>query len=258
MTETDSIPARPAARRLGRPARGRRPGRARPRRRDHFSDPARVSDPKSAQIQSLAGLDADRVKDVVAAVWDHKDEVAGAVRFVREHGDDLVALAARLPALLAEAAEGLAGAGADARSAAAFLTGDGGKGGVKALAELAGDALQKCREELTAARGLLDDLGGELDRVPIPSVRPTYSDVLGHKLITGLDLTDGRLLEQAGKQVREGAARFDGVGEQLAKVADQLREIGALVERAGHGLAGTAAKLESGGKSLATLTDPRR
>lgn len=99
-----------------------------------------MSDPRSAQIHSLAGLDADRVKDVVAAIWDHKDEVAGAVRFVREHGDDLVALAARLPAL-------------------------------------------------------------------------------------------------------------------LAKVADQLREIGDLVERAGHGLAGTAAKLESGGKSLAALTD---
>ena len=214
-----------------------------------------MSSGKNEQIQSFAGVDPDRVKDVVAAVWDHKDEVAGAVRFVREHGDDLVALAARLPALLAAAAEGLAGAGADARAAAAFLTGEAGKGGVKALAELAGDALEQCRTELAAARGLLDDLGGELDRVPIPSVRPTYSDVLGHKLITGLELADSKLLEQAGKRVREGAARFDGVGEQLAKVADQLREIGDLVERAGHGLAGTAAKLESGGKSLAGFTD---
>lgn len=210
---------------------------------------------KNEQIQPIAGIDADRVKDVVSAVWDHKDEVAGAVRFVREHGDELVALAAKLPELLAKAAEGLAGAGADARAAAEFLTGEGGKGGVKALAELAGDALDACRTELAAARGLLDDLGRELDGVPIPSVRPTYSEVLGHKLITGLELADGKLLEEAGKRVKEGAARFDGVGEQLAAVAHQLREIGALVERAGHGLAGTAAKLESGGRSLATLTD---
>lgn len=210
---------------------------------------------KDGQLQSLAGVDVDRVKDVVSAVWDHKDEVAGAVAFVRDHGEDLVALAARLPELLAKAADGLAGAGADARAAAEFLTGEGGKGGVKALTELAGDALEACRHELSAARGLLDDLGQELDGVPIPSVRPTYSEVLGHRLITGLELADGKLLEEAGKRVKEGAARFDGVGEQLAAVADRLREIGALVERAGHGLAGTAAKLESGGKSLAALTD---
>jgi hypothetical protein len=213
-----------------------------------------VTSAKSEQVQSLAGLDTDRVKDVVAAVWDHKDEVAGAVAFVREHGDDLLALASQLPALLAAAAEGLAGAGSDARAAAAFLTGEGDHGGVRALAGLAGDALKQCRTELAAARKLLDSLGDELDEVPIPSVRPTYSEVLGHRLITGLDVADGRLLEPASKRVREGAARFDGVGEQLANVADLLREIGDLVERAGQGLAKTAGKLESGGEALARFT----
>ena len=211
----------------------------------------------SGEIQSFAGVDADRVKDVVAAVWDHKDEVAAAVGFVREHGDDLVRLAARLPELLGSVSEFLTGAADDARSAAGFLTGAGGHGadgGVKALAALAGEALDTCRTELASARDLLGKLGDELADVPIPSVRPTYSEVLGHKLVTGLDLGEGRLLESASRRLRDGAERFDGVGAELAKVADVLRRIGGLVDDAGQGLAATAAKLEHGGKALGGLT----
>lgn len=207
--------------------------------------------------QGFAGIDPDRVKDVVAAVWDHKDEVASAVGFVREHGDDLVRLAGALPALLGSVSEFLTGAADDARSAAGFLTGEGAKGadgGVKALAALAGEALDTCRTELASARDLLDKLGDELAAVPIPSVRPTYSEVLGHKLVTGLDLGEGRLLEAASRRLRDGAERFDGVGEELAKVADVLRRIGGLVDDAGQGLASTAAKLERGGKALGGLT----
>lgn len=212
--------------------------------------------------QGFAGIDPDRVKDVVSAVWDHKDDVAAAVDFVRTHGDDLVAFAGKLPQLLGSVSEFLTGAAGDARSAAAFLTGDGASGngadpdgGVKALAALAGEALDTCRKELSAARDLLDRLGDELAGVPVPSVKPTFSEVLGHKLVTGLDLGEGRLLEGASQRVREGAERFDGVGAELAKVADVLRRIGGLVDRAGRGIADTAEKLEAGGKKLATLTD---
>ncbi|WP_088283672.1 hypothetical protein [Kineosporia sp. A_224] len=206
--------------------------------------------------QGFAGVDPDRVKDVVSAVWDHKDDVASAVEFVRDHGDDLVRLAARLPELLGSVSQFLTGAADDARGAAAFLTGDGGaeSSGVKALAALAGEALDACRRELASARDLLDKVGDELADVPIPSVRPTYSEVLGHKLVTGLDLGEGKLLGAASARVREGAERFDGVGAELAKVADVLRKIGGLVDHAGQGLADTATKLEHGGQALGKLT----
>lgn len=217
---------------------------------------------KDTEVQGFAGLDPDRVKDVVSAVWDHKDDVASAVEFVRDHGDDLVRLAGKLPELLASVSEFLTGAADDARSAAGFLTGDGGShgsdggsdGGVKALAALAGQALEACRTELAAARHLLETLGDDLAAVPVPSVRPTYSEVLGHKLVTGLDLGEGRLLEPASKRLREGAERFDGVGTELGKVADLLRRIGGAVDEAGRGLAATAAKLEDGGKAIGGLT----
>lgn len=218
--------------------------------------------------QPFAGIDTDRVNDVVAAVWDHKDDMAAAARFVRDHGDDLVSALGKLPQLFASAADYLGGAAQDARSAASFLTGethpgdgtsDGGEataghgGGVKSLADVAGQALERCRDELAAARGMLDRLGAELEGVPIPSVTPTYSEVLGHRIVTGLDVGEGRLLASASEQIRHGAERFAGVGDELAKVAALLRQIGGLVDQAGHGLADTAGKLEDGARSLATF-----
>ena len=210
---------------------------------------------ENPQVQSFAGLDAGRVADVVSAVWEHRDDVAGAIDFVREHGDDLVRLAGKLPELLAATADFLTGAATDARSAATFLTGEGGDGGVKALAGLAGTALDTCREELTGASQLLNRLGDELAAIPIPHVAPTYTEVFGQRLVTGLDVGDGTLLAPATQQLRAGAQRFEQVGAQLATVAEQLRRIGELVDHAGHGLSGTAGQLEQGGKALAALTD---
>jgi hypothetical protein len=218
--------------------------------------------PGQPQPQTFAGIDADQVKDVVAAVWDHKDEVGSAVTFVREHGDDLLDLVSRLPQLLAAAANALGEAAGDTRSAAIFLTGGDGSpaapaegAGVKALAHLAGEALDACRRELGSARQMLDGLAAELEGVPIPSVVPSYSEIMGHKIITGLDLGDGKLLTPASQRLKDGAARFEGVGDQLAAVAEHLRSIGGLVDRAGEGLARTADKLESGGSALARFTD---
>lgn len=209
----------------------------------------------NTQVQTFAGIDSGRVAEVVSAVWEHRDDVAGAIAFVRDHGDDLVRLAGRLPELLAGTAEFLTEAAGDARSAAAFLTGAGGDGGVKSLTGLAGTALDACRDELTGATQLLNRLGDELAGIPIPRVSPTYTEVFGQRLVTGLDVGAGNLLAPARDQLRAGAARFEQVGAQLATVAELLRRIGGLVDHAGQGLTETAGKLEQGGQALAALTD---
>lgn len=187
--------------------------------------------------QAFAGLDVGKLDDLVSSVWDHKDDVAGAVRFVRDHGDDLIALAAKLPELLASAATALGEAATDTRATASFLTGGSGGGsggsggaesGVKALAQQAGHALDACRSELNAARGMLEKLAEALHGVP--------------------------LIGAAATTLQDGAAHFDGVGDQLAVVAEQLRSIGSLVDSAGEGLSRTADKLESGGRALSQFT----
>jgi hypothetical protein len=183
--------------------------------------------------QPFAGIDTSKLDDVVSAVWDHKDDVAGAVSFVRDHGDELLELVARLPELLASAASALTDAATDTRATATFLTGSGltGSGeaqdGVKSLAALAGTALEACRSELADARAMLENLAGALDGVP--------------------------LLGPAAKKLEDGAAHFNGVGSHLGVVAEHLRAIGGLVDQAGAGLARTADKLDSGGKALGAL-----
>ncbi len=108
------------------------------------------------QIQGFAGLGLDDVKSAVGAVVGSTDDVAGAVRFVAEHGDDIVDFIQRLPELLSSTASALTEAADDVAGAAAFLTGSPGKGdGVKAVADVAGEALDTCRTELASAQKLL-------------------------------------------------------------------------------------------------------
>jgi ABC-type transporter Mla subunit MlaD len=185
------------------------------------------------KIQGFAGLGG--MKDAVGAVLGSTDDVADAVGFIREHGDDIVDLVRRLPELLASTAEALTDAGDDVGQAAAFLV--GGKDpkgrnagvGVQSLAGSAGDALDACRDELASAKQLLDFVGDAFEALPIP---------------------DGGI----GSKIGDAAARFDRVGDRLADVAGQLRELGDAVDKAGHGLADTANKLEAGGQSLGKFT----
>lgn len=186
------------------------------------------------EIQGFAGLSG--VKDAVGAVLGSGDEVADAVGFIREHGDDLVDLARRLPDLLSSTASALTDAAEDVASAAAFLTGgkdakgrDAGDG-VQALAGVAGEALDACREELGSAKELFDLVARQFEKLPIP---------------------DGGI----GERIGDAAARFDRVGDRLADVAGQLRRVGDAVDSAGQGLARTADKLDAGGQALARFTD---
>lgn len=178
------------------------------------------------QIQGFAGLDLDDVKSAVGAVVGSSDDVAGAVRFVAEHGDEIIDFLQRLPELLASTSSALGEAADDVAAAAAFLTGSPGKGdGVKAVAEVAGDALDTCRSELASAQKLLAAVSKQFDKLPIP---------------------DGGI----GERIGDAAERFDRVGDRLAEVATQLRKMGVSVDEAGHGLARTAGKLDKGGQAL--------
>ncbi len=182
---------------------------------------------------ALFGVTADDLKDLAGSVvGDAGDsDVLKAVAFVRDHGDDVIDLVGRLPELLASTSSALTDAADDVSSAAAFLTGGRDSGpGVQRIAELAGDALETCRSELADAEGLLKDVAGMFDRVPM----------------VGDDIRD--LMESVAK-------RFDTVGDRLAEVAVQLRGLGGAVDSAGHGLSRTAAKLDSGGRALASFSD---
>lgn len=182
-------------------------------------------------IQGFAGLDIDKLKNVVGSVIDSGDDIGDVVAFIREHGDDIVDLVKRLPELLGSTAKALGEAGDDVGAAASFLTGgDNTDRGVKALSGVAGDALDACRDELGSAKRMLEVVGEQFEKLPIP---------------------DGGI----GEKVGNAAARFDAVGDRLADVAKQLRSLGEAVDKAGEGLSRTAEKLSTGGSALKSLGD---
>lgn len=68
--------------------------------------------------------------------------------------------------------------------ASLFLAGDD-KGSPNAgeLAALAAGVLERCYKEIAAAAAIMADLGEDLDRVRIPSVRPKYMEPMGTKVV---------------------------------------------------------------------------
>ncbi|MGI9605622.1 MAG: hypothetical protein ACR2P0_05735 [Acidimicrobiales bacterium] len=179
---------------------------------------------------ALFGVTADQLKDLAGdVVGGGGNDITDAVKFVAQHGDDLIDLVGRLPELLSSTASALTEAADDVGAAAAFLTGGRNAGpGVQKLAEVASDALDTCRDELADAEALLRNVAGKFDRIPM----------------VGDDI---------GEAMGDVAKRFDTVGDRLAQVAVQLRKLGGAVDSAGHGLSRTAAKLDTGGKALSGL-----
>ena len=60
---------------------------------------------------------------------------------------------------------------------------DGNDGGVSAydLAQVAGDAIDRCQKELHAATGVLERVGDLIDNIKIPSIEPNYSELMGSR-----------------------------------------------------------------------------
>lgn len=130
----------------------------------------------------LGDLDLRKLGQVADAVWDIKDDVGDAVRFVVEHRDDLLKLIQNLPTLLGQAGDAIETAGGAALRGATFLAG-GNDGGISAkdLAQVAGEAIDRCQKELHAAIGVLERVGDLLDNIRSPASSPTSARSWGSR-----------------------------------------------------------------------------
>lgn len=168
-------------------------------------------------------FDDDNV-DQLKGLWEDKDRIAGAVDWVMDHRDEVLALVQALPKLLVEVGETMGAAGAGATDAAGLLTGESGTS-VKELAASAAEALERCTKELAAVTEALSTVGDKLDAIP---------------------LVDG-IADSMG----DGSDRLEAIAEDLGEVAKQLRGVGDQVTDAGQNLAVVGAKLTDGGTALA-------
>jgi ABC-type transporter Mla subunit MlaD len=84
------------------------------------------------------------------------DDVNHVIRFVKDHGDDLIKMMREIPEVLGHLGAGLSAAGGAAGTAAHFLVGHDSP--VDGLVDSAAKALDSCRDELASAVNLVHKL----------------------------------------------------------------------------------------------------
>jgi hypothetical protein len=186
-------------------------------------------------------FDVEKVVEVVNLVWNNRE------RFLE--------LIDSLPKLLKETGESIESAGESAMKASVFLS--GGKAGALSagdLSEIAATALERCYKELKAAAKVMDSIGGELDDIRIPRLKPKYMELMGHKLIGGLDIGEEGLFDNAAGRLKHGSDRLDAIGTDLRLVASNLRDLGGVLTDTGKDLNDVGVQLKQSGGTLRSLS----
>ncbi len=185
-------------------------------------------------------FDLDKVREVINLVWNNREK--------------FIHLIENLPHLLDDTGESIESAGVSAMKASVFLSGDD-KDSPSAgdLSDIAAKALDRCYTELNQAAKLMDSLGRDLDKVRIPSFKPTYSEVLGHKLMSGIDFGEEGLLDNAADRLKDGSDRLEAIGKDLRLVSGNLRELGGVLTDTGKDLNNVGVQLKKSGGQLRSL-----
>ncbi len=150
----------------------------------------------------LGGFDTDQLKEVIDLVGDHKESLA---------------LLAKLPDFLDKIADGLAGAGEQARAAAVALVGDDGTSGVRATLSESAAALGSIVAAVGAGAERIAEAAASAAKVP---------------------LMDGP------------ASRLSDAAEQMGATTDKLGDLATGMESIGETLASVAAALAKLGDHL--------
>lgn len=187
-------------------------------------------------------FDMEKVVEVVNLVWNNREK--------------FIDLIENLPEMLRNTGDNIESAGNSAINASAFLMGDK-KGGPSAgkMSEQAANALERCFKEIQRASQVMEGLGNELDNIKIPSVKPKYIEVLGNKVIGGIDFDEDGLFDNPAERLQDGAGRLNEIGKDLSEVAKNMRQLGGMLTETGKDLNNVGEKLKSSGSTLRSFSD---
>lgn len=182
-------------------------------------------------------FDFEKMKTVVELVWDNRERIMDIIE--------------RLPQMLEETGDNIESAGSSAIRASAVLTGgQNGKGGATMLSKTAANALDRMETELGEAAEIMADVGREIDRIRIPSFRPKRTEVMGINVISGFDIDEHPMVDNAAKRLKEGSQRMTEIAKDLKLVAENLRDLGSSLTETGDDLNNVGNKLVKSGQTL--------
>lgn len=190
-------------------------------------------------------IDFGRVMSAVDFIWDNRDKIVDVIE--------------RLPQLLNETGQNIETAGASAVKASLFLSGEpnSDKKGANEIAELAASALERCHKELGTVANMLNKVGNEIDDVNIPSFKPKYTEVMNMRVISGLEMGELKLVDQAAEQLRDGSERVHEIAADLQNVANYLRELGGILTDTGGNIHTVGQQLQQSGQTLRSFINPQ-
>ncbi len=193
-------------------------------------------------FDAMDDFDTKKVMEVVNLVWDNRDQIMELIE--------------RLPELLRETGDSIESAGSSAMNASAFLTGsrDDDSLSAKAMSDLAASALDRCYTQLQGVSSVMDKVGVELDELRIPTLEPTYTEVLGMNVVSGVEMGELQLLDNVAGRLKGGSDSLEEIGQDLKNVADQLRKLGGALNEAGGDLNNVGVKLQQSGNTLRSMT----
>ena len=190
----------------------------------------------------LGEFDVEKAMEVVNLVWNNREKFLDLIE--------------NLPTLLQETGESIESAGVSAMKASVFLAGaENGAPNAGELSDLAAGALDRCYKEINAAAKIMRNLGRELDDVRIPSMKPKYMDVLGHNVVSGLDIGEEGLFDDAAERLKDGSNRLGSIGKDLRLVSQNLREMGGALTDTGKDLNDVGIQLKKSGNTLRSLSN---
>lgn len=190
-------------------------------------------------LQAFEGLDSEKIMEAVNLVLNNRDKIMNLIE--------------KLPDLLRDTGNTIEAAGQSATRASLVLTGDGQTQGIDDLARLAASALDSCRQELQSVAGTMSRLGQEIDKIRIPTVQPKFIDVVGLKVVGGLEFGESQLVNDAANRLQQESNRLEQIGNNLQTVADQLRALGKAMDQTGRDLNNVGRQLEQGGRTLHSM-----
>ncbi len=192
-------------------------------------------------LDNFDDFDAEKVMKVVNMVWENRE------RFME--------IIEKLPQMLQDTGESIDAAGESALAASSLLLGDKKTQtpSAGAISEMAADALERCQAEIANAARIMEKFGVEIDDVKIPSFKPEYKEVMGFNVITGVDIGENQMIDNAADRLKDGSGRMEEISKDLKNVAKYLRQLGGTLTNAGEGLDNVGHKLKESGGTLRSM-----
>jgi hypothetical protein len=174
-----------------------------------------------------------------------------ALKWLWDHGDQALPLLEILPQTLHATGAGMELAGQGAIDAGHLIRGGGGVPvNARQTVEAAADAIDSCYQQVLLVKGYIKSAGDEINDVKVPTVEPTYTEVVGVRVVDGFSFGNASLFGPVGDALKDGASKLNLAAQQLQTQATQLHNLSSALNDAGNNLGTLGTQLKQSGQAL--------